>query len=186
MQRNVSIFMALDDSEARTLAREEALAELARRYFTSHGPATVQDFGWWSGLPAADARAAVESVQPELVSESTNDQTYWMSPAKLPARAESPLVYLLPGFDEFLVSYRDRSAALDDRHAKTWNRGGGMLNPTMVIDGQVVGLWKRTFKTETVMVALTPFAPLTPVEDQAIAAAARRFGEFLGMTVAFT
>src|SRR5213078_2598445 len=98
--------------QARTLARDEALAELTMRYFTSHGPATVQDFVWWSGLTVADARAGIESLKSQLVQEVIDGQIYWFSASTPPAKVSSS-TYLLPYFDEYTVGYTDRSAVFD-------------------------------------------------------------------------
>ncbi|TMF51214.1 MAG: winged helix DNA-binding domain-containing protein [Chloroflexi bacterium] len=85
--------------QARTLERNEALAEFARRYFTSHGPATLQDFVWWSGLSAADARAGLAMVTSQLIHEDVDGQTYWFSTSSLPARDLTQTIFLLPNFE---------------------------------------------------------------------------------------
>jgi len=93
-------------------------------------------------------------------------------------------VHLLPGFDEYLLGYRDRSAVLDPAHAQRICPGGnGMFNPTIVIDGVVTGTWRRTFKGGAVVVETTPFRSLTAAENSALAAAADRYGRFLGLPV---
>ena len=125
------------------LAREEALATLAGRYLESHGPATIQDFTWWSGLPARDARRALEMVKADFLSETIGSATYWFASSRpAPARAHS--LYLLPAFDEFIISYRDRSACLALTHHAKAIGVNGMFYPVIVFDGQVIGTWKRT------------------------------------------
>src|SRR5207244_1248846 len=109
--------------QARTLDRDESLAELARRYFTSHGPATVQDFVWWSGLTTTDARVALVMAKAHLVREVSDSQTYWLASSMPAAREPSPTAYLLPPYDEYTVAYRDRSAVLDPLYAKRLNTG---------------------------------------------------------------
>jgi len=166
---------------AQTKATGEALAELARRYFTSHGPATLQDFVWWSGLATSDARAGLEMARPYLLQEVIDEQTYWL-PASLPTGAQtSQTVYLLPAFDEYLVGYRDRSAILDPAYVKQTNAGGGMLSPTILVDGQVVGTWRRTFKGGSVVLTPSWFVVQQKAQEQALAAAALRYGVFLGL-----
>src|SRR5258706_567515 len=96
--------------QARMLDRDEALAELSRRYFTSHGPATLKDYIWWSGLTAADASSGLEMVKSKLIHEAVDGQTYWFSTATPPVKDLSSTVYLLPNFDEYIVGYTDRSA----------------------------------------------------------------------------
>jgi hypothetical protein len=168
---------------ARTMERDEALAELARRYFTSHGPATVQDFVWWSGLTTGDARAGLEMAKPHLAQEAVNGQTYWLAPSMPTARDESPTAYLLPAFDEYTVAYTDRSAVLDPLYAKLVNTGNGIFSPIMVVDGQVVGAWKRALKKDTVVITPTPFTKLNKAATRALATAASRYGEFLEASV---
>lgn len=168
---------------ARTLGRDEALAELAERYFTSHGPATVQDFTWWSGLTVADAKAGTERAGPRLEREVADGQTYWFSPAAPgvgPTASPAPTAYLLPPFDEYTVAYRDRSAVLDSPQRRLVSVNG-IFHPAIVLDGQVAGTWKRAFKKGSVVITLSPFAPLKKKERQAVAVAAERYGAFLGM-----
>jgi hypothetical protein len=156
----------------RRLARAEAIAELARRYLTSRGPATLDDFVWWSGLPVADARSGYEAVR-----ESVR-----------PERARSASrrgAYLVPAFDEYLVAYRDRRDVLDPKDAIRLNAGGGMLNPCVVLDGHVVGQWRRTLARTTVTVAITPFRKLAPADVGAITRAAERYAAFHTRSLTF-
>lgn len=167
------------------LEREAALAELARRYFGSHGPATLQDFVWWSGLKVSEAREGLEAVSSRLVKETVDGKAYWMPPdMPAPSRASAG-IYLLPAFDEYMLGYQDRSAALDPSHAQKIVPGGnGMFLPTIVSNGQVVGTWKRTLKKKTVVVTPSPFTSLTKAEARAFPAAIERYGQFLGQATA--
>lgn len=168
---------------ARTLEHEEALAELARRYFTSHGPATLQDFVWWSGLRTTEARAALEMVQSQFIQETIGGQTYWLSAFLPGAKDAPPTAYLLPPFDEYMVAYRDRSAVLNPLYTKRVNTGNGVFSPVIVLDGQVAGTWKRTLKKNSVVIATSYFKKVNKAETRAVAAAAARYGEFLGAPV---
>jgi hypothetical protein len=165
--------------QAKTLPRDEALAELTRRYYTGHGPATVHDFAWWSGLTVADAKAGLQMVASQLTHEVIDGKTYWFL-ASMPPAAEPPQpALLLPTYDEFLVGFssfdKSRKGEQDGRNL--------VFDSTMVIGGKVVGTWKRTFKKGAVVIELARFAPLTAAEGEAIAAAAQRYGEFLDMPV---
>lgn len=166
---------------AKSMERDEALAELARRYFTSHGPATVQDFTWWSGLAATDALAGLEMVKPHLTQEVIASQTYWLSASMPTAQAASPTACLLPAYDEYTVAYKDRSAVLDPVYAKRADSGTDILHPTIILDGQVVGTWKRTLTKGSVVITPNPFNRLKKAEQRAFAAGARRYGAFLGL-----
>jgi hypothetical protein len=168
--------------QARRLDRDEALAELTRRYFTSHGPATIQDFVWWSGLTVADVRAGLAMVTSSMLHETIGGQTYLFS-SSTPAQDLSQVAYLLPNYDEYTVGYTDRSAIFDALHTNKLDPRGGLLANTMVLDGQVIGTWKRTFKKNSVMIEANPFVPLSNTETGAFAASANRYGEFLCMPV---
>lgn len=178
-------FTLLDEwiAPTKALARDEALAELARRYFTGHGPATVHDLARWSGLTLTDARAGLEQVKTQLRQETVNGQTYWLSPDIPASPTESPTAYLLPGFDEYLLGYTDRSAVLEPAHApKIVPGNNGMFMPTVVIDGRVAGLWKRTLKKDKLILILSPFASFSQAESQAINPAAERYRYFMGLS----
>ncbi|MFL5308377.1 MAG: winged helix DNA-binding domain-containing protein [Polyangia bacterium] len=162
--------------------RERALAELARRYFRTRGPATLADFVWWSGLPPAEARAAVQQVEPELARETIAGQATWRDPDASPAgRAALAGAYLVPPFDEILVAYKDRAALLDPAHARRLNAGGGMLAPAVLLGGRVVGIWRRTLARAEVAITIYHFDRLTAADRDAITAAAGRYAAFLGL-----
>jgi hypothetical protein len=166
------------------LAREAALAALALRYFESRGPATAADFTWWSGLAPAEARAGLEAVQARLASDRIGGAVYWCG-ARAARLSDAALgrPYLLPGFDEYLVAYKDRGAVLAARDARRINAGGGLLAPCLIAGGEVAGTWRRTFdRRGTVTVKLAPFAAPGARERAAIAEVARQYAAFLGLT----
>jgi hypothetical protein len=165
---------------ARILERDEALAELTRRYYTGHGPATVRDFAWWSGLTVADVKAGLEMAASDLTHEVIDGQTYWFSASMPPAAKPSQAAFLLPTYDEFLIGFEAFDRARMGGLAANQNLA---FDSTIVIGGRIVGSWRRTFKKGAVVVELAPFAPLTAAEGRAFVAAARRYGEFLGMSV---
>src|SRR5438034_3950749 len=132
--------------QARTLDRDEALAELARRYFTSHGPATLQDFAWWSGLPLRDVRAGAELAALHIDRMRINGVEYFIGASTPVQTRDSHSLHLLPPFDEYTVAYRDRSAAVAAEH-KELASSGGVFRPSIVVDGQVVGTWNGIVKT---------------------------------------
>jgi hypothetical protein len=177
-------FTLLDEwvPQVKSLARDEALAELARRYFMGHGPATLRDFVWWSGLTITDARAGLELIKSQLIQETVNGQTCWMSPEMPRLKYDLSTAYLLPGFDEYLLGYTDRSASLDPAYAKQVHPGGnGVFAPTLISRGRVVGTWKRTFKKGAIVITPNPFNVLSQAETQAFAAAAERYGAYMNM-----
>lgn len=165
----------------KTVERDEALAEWTKRYFNSHGPATLADFSWWSGLTLTDAKIGMELVKAGFVSEVAEGQTYWMPSTVKPQKAE-PTAYLLPVYDEYLVAYKNRSAPFDGLSPEQITAtGNGIFNPVIVVDGRVVGTWKRTLKKNTVLIETHLFTSLSDVQNQALTDAKERYVRFLGM-----
>jgi hypothetical protein len=169
-------FVLLDEWVPATpaLDRDAALGELARRYFRGHGPATLSDFCWWSSLKQSDARRAIELAGTELDAETIDGERYWSVPV---ATARTTPALVLPAFDELLVGYTDRSALLAPAQTKRVNAGGGILKPTIVIDGRVVGTWQRRFERGGVRFERAPFGKLDRTK---LAAAEARYLRFLG------
>jgi Winged helix DNA-binding domain len=150
----------------RKLARAEALGELALRFFRGHGPATIKDLGRWAKLVAADVRSGVSIARPQLAAVAVDGVEYLMdpqTPERLEGcRKEARGVFLLPGFDEYLLGYADRSAALPSQFAQLIVPGGnGMFKPTVVADGQVVGTWSSSGRGVKRTVLATPFQGFT-------------------------
>lgn len=165
----------------RVLDPDAAADELALRYFTGHGPATVRDLAWWSGLPLTLVRAATARVRDRLAAIEVDGVEYLLRPGLEP---DGDGVHALPGFDEYLLGYADRSAALPPEHADTIVPGGnGMFLPTLVVRGEVVGTWRRDRGRRVVRAAVAPFAPLTAVAERGFGVAMRRYGRFAGCEV---
>jgi hypothetical protein len=185
-QEKQKTFVLLDEWVKATppLQHEQALTELATRYFVSHGPATLKDFVWWSGLKISDARRAIELASSRLVSETIEATQYWMG-KKIPRIQSTELeIKLLPGFDEYILGYTDRSAVLDSAHkSKIYSSLNLIFSPTILINGRVEGTWRRTITSKKVAVALKPFRTLTKRERDALHEAAERYGAFLGRSV---
>ncbi|HEX5939763.1 MAG TPA: winged helix DNA-binding domain-containing protein, partial [Dehalococcoidia bacterium] len=173
-------FVLLDEwvPHPRRPEREEALGLLARRYFTSHGPATVQDFGWWCGLTVADIRTGID--QAGLASESIDGKTHWWASDGSLNCDGGRTSFLLPAFDEYLVAYRDRSAA---RHPRLPQHVTGldMLFPVIVVDGGVVGTWTRRIVKDVLRLDGRLLVRLTRAQKRAVGEAAERYGAFVGM-----
>jgi hypothetical protein len=174
-------YALLDDRvpASKSISRDDALAELARRYFSSHGPAQLQDFTWWSGLRVGDARAGLEMVERDLAHDVVNGRTYWFATSAR-VRTAGRSAYLLPLYDEFLIAYRDRSAALD---ASRWTRKTlrDPFSAPIVVGGKVVGGWRSTIKRDRVIVTLTPYLSLNKTSTAAVAEAARTYSNFIGL-----
>lgn len=173
---NNPIYMSLD-LLPKTREPDDALAELARRYFKSRGPATIGDFIWWSGLMAADARAALEAIKSEFKKETLNGQTYWYQEAQ---HTVQDIAHLLPTYDEFLFGYQDRSASVNNiSRIKLKNR----YKSTIALNGQIVGTWKRTLQKDAVIIEQQLFKKLNKTENRVLTEAKLRYGEFLDRPV---
>lgn len=166
------------------LERDAALFELARRYFTTRGPATVDDFAWWSGLTKADGRRAVEMAATHLEHKSIAGRSYWFPAARGPARISTPLVHLLPNYDEYFIGLKDRTAfgtRLESSGVKP--RTDGLSGHLLVINGQIVGGWRRTVVGRKMVIEPRLFIRLSEAERRAVARRARQLGEFLALPV---
>ncbi len=167
--------------KGRALQGMEAIAELTRRYFRSHGPAMLQDFVWWSGLRMADARTAVGLEGPNLGHEVIEGNDYWFDPAAGPVRAASKVAHLLPNFDEFTVAYRRRADVMhpDRDFRPELFAFGSVLANVVTIGGRVSGAWRRLVTTRGVRVEVRPLGRLDPADTAAVESAGQRFGRFL-------
>ena len=167
----------------KVLNKEEALAKLAKKYFLSHCPATLQDFIWWSGLSVTDAKIALELIKRELIQEAIESQTYWLTSSFSVPKTNNKSCYLLPAFDEFMISYKDRSASLNFKHHGKSISSNGIFRPVILMNGQVKGLWKRTIKHDKVIVEPEFFQPNNKTEFKLLKKASENFGNFLGKKI---
>lgn len=151
-------FTLLDEwvPPAPELARDEALAELARKYFHSHGPATVQDFAWWTGLSLTDCRKIIASLNKVLYEYKADNTVYWHGENNFKNKTSKNVsVFLLPAFDEYLVSYKDRRAAISTLAPKL--SPFSLLSPTVIINGLAAGTWNRELIKDKVKLTIKPF-----------------------------
>ena len=133
---------------ARALTRDEALAELTRRYFTSHGPATVRDFVWWSGLTTKDAKAGVAMNGSVLVQDRIEGLTCWHDGQRPPRAPRSPFVRLLANYDEYFIAFKDRGWFDVPRSTAVAARDRSVFAHQLVIDGRLCGAWSRTLRRQ--------------------------------------
>ena len=164
--------------------REEALLELTMRYFATRGPATPNDFAWWSGLTVGDATNGIQIAGAALERELIGDRAYWSVPRASTPPAAPSIAYLLPNYGEYFIGLKDRSAIGERMKASgPATTGDALMAHLVVIDGQLVGGWKRGIEKKTAIVDLTLLVPLRAAERRAIAAAADAYGAFLGLPV---
>jgi hypothetical protein len=164
--------------------REEALATIALRYFRSHGPTTRQDFAGWTGLTAADARRGIAGAGDQLATVRVDSTEMYLDPVLLdgmPADARTGEVRVLPGFDEYLLGYKDRSLMLAEEHKQAIIPGGnGVFQATVVRDGRVIGTWKRTLGKARVQILVQPLVPLRKTDRVRIEQAFEEYARFIG------
>ncbi|WP_155368590.1 winged helix DNA-binding domain-containing protein [Catellatospora vulcania] len=173
---------------ARVLDPDAALAELTLRYFTSHGPATVKDFRWWSSLTQAEIRRGLDMVRSHVRSLEVDGLTYWFAGEPPPPSApDGPVAHLLQGYDEYIVGYTESKHLLDVGGVgggQRWDRP--VYNGVLIIDSQVAGHWKRTVGRTDVAIEVLVYAPLDADRAAAVRAAADHHGRFLGLPATVT
>jgi len=162
-----------------SLTRDEGVAKLAGKYFASHGPATLQDFVWWSGLSMNDAKHAIELASVDLHSETIDSRSYWFTDFSPSPKYDPEAVYLLPAYDEFLISYEDRSASLIYEDFNKTVSTNGIFRPIIVVDGQVAGIWKRNIKPGKVIIETELFKQSDNSLPGLIEKASIKYGRFL-------
>lgn len=164
--------------------REQAIAELARRYMTGHGPASLRDFAGWGRLTVTDARRGLEDAGQHLESAEADGVRYWFAPDGF-ARDGDGLpgdsVRLLPGFDEFILGYKDRSAVLAAEHSERIVPGGnGMFRATVLVNGRVAGTWSVTRRAREQRIIIEPFTGIDPRLHDLLDKEADRYGRYIG------
>ncbi len=165
------------------MSREAALEALAGRYFRSRSPATLEDFKWWSGLPVAAARHALEMVEPELTSAFVDSRPYWTAGGRMRDSGDGNAVHVLPAFDEFLISYKDRSATLPAAHHEKVVSSNGIFRPVIVVGGTVSGLWRRSKVKDGLMIEARIFIKSGRAARMSIEKAFARYARFMGKPV---
>lgn len=158
--------------------REASLAELARRYFAAFAPAGERDLSFWSGLPLRECRVGIEAIARELDELPGPGETL-LAPKRFTARApRSPVVRLLSAFDTYLMGYASRAHALDAAGERRVLPGGGVLRPSVCVDGKLVGVWSSRRDGRRLRVAVEPFGNLNPALLDAIQAEVADVGRF--------
>ncbi|MEO8481009.1 MAG: winged helix DNA-binding domain-containing protein [Acidobacteriota bacterium] len=169
---------------AASLTRDEALAELARRYFDSHGPATLRDFSWWSGLLMKDGQRGVDALDGALMKKEIGDRVYW-SPRESRTAASFDEAYLLPNYDEYLIAYKDRDPVVPPAAARLASGvpGGEVFAHQIVLSGRLAGAWRRTVSSRRMLVDGRAYRPISVSERRALTRAATRYADFLQVPV---
>ena len=166
----------------KSLGREERLGELTYRYFRSHGPATIDDFKWWSGLRIAEIREGLALCKGKLEPFSFGENEYWTESVPLGTLPPVPPVSLLPGFDEYMLGYRDRSLSLKPADAPSVVPGNnGMFLPIFLRKGYIRGIWRHKIHKQTLEVSLSPFREKDAPGPRQLAVEIKKYKAFLGL-----
>jgi len=176
-------YALLDERVRRSImpGREQSLAKLAFSYFTSHGPAQLKDFSWWSGLGSKDARSALAMIKSRLHQVEYDKKTYWFPPPIEAAVPDTPRALLLSIYDEYTIAFKDRSDISDARDIERMIGMGNSLTAVILLNGRVAGTWKRGMKKDSVEIRLSPFRKLDNDEQEAVEREVARYGRFFGM-----
>ncbi len=183
-RRGKQFTYALLDERVKELdkpGREEALARLALKYFTCHGPAQLRDFSWWSGLAEKDAISALNMIKSGLDHAIIDKKTYWFPSHFETEIPDPPLAFLLSIYDEYTIAYRDRSDISDSRDIERMIVRGNALTAVILLNGRVAGTWKRAMKRDSVEINLSPFRELDNDEQEAMEREVARYGKFPGI-----
>ena len=162
------------------LKKEEGLFNLAKKYFESHCPATLPDFLWWSGLSVTDAKLALALIKDEFISEKLHTGEYWFPRSFSAPKKFNKSFFLLPAFDEFLISYKDRSAAIIHDHQKKAFSNNGIFWSVIVANGRAVGIWKREIKKNTLLIETDFFDKAHEITNELLKKPLKKLEYFYG------
>ena len=162
------------------LNKDESLARLADMYFQSHSPACLEDFVWWSGLSVSEAKSGIADIQKNLDVFVENDRNYYIWNRREAARNMSDSFFLLPAFDEFLISYKFRESSISDLYNRKAISDNGIFRPLMVLNGGVIGIWKRSLRSKKLHIETEIFIPQNENFEKLLNPAKDRFLKFAG------
>jgi hypothetical protein len=180
LQGKKQTYALLQEKVPKTTAafdKDECLYKLAYKYFRSHGPATLQDFVWWSGLTTGEARQALELIKDHFTVEPIGEQRYIFHKESIPVK-KPDLINLLPAFDEFIISYRDRKETLHPEHQKKIISSLGIFRPAIAKNGTIIGSWKKSSSKKGAAVNPEYFNPVDKSIEDMVKEASERFKSF--------
>lgn len=163
----------------KTLHREEALAKLAHNYFRSHSPASITDFTWWSGLSATEAKQAISFIEKELSIEKFAGESLYIHQSCYNMVQADEILHLMPPFDEYLISYKDRTHALPLHHYPKAFTNNGIFYPVIMRNGRIIGNWKKSVSKEKLNIETSFFEKGTAPDKKSIKKAEQKYKLFL-------
>jgi len=173
-----------DRASSKTMQRDEALAELTKRFFTTRGPASIYDFAWWSGLSVSDAKQGIEMIKRKFQKEIIDGREYFFrTPDSFKGENSQPAL-LLPNFDEYVISYKDRTESIDKKHlAVILKERNAVFTNAILINGKIEGLWQRSIRNNSVSATTRSFSKLSKARHALLTTAVNRYAKFLGKTL---
>jgi len=167
-------------ASAKTMGRDEALAELTKRFFISRGPATIHDFAWWSGLSLGDAKKGIEMEKRKFKREVIDGKEYFF---RIPASFNDAIpqaAWLLPNYDEYVISYKDRTESINRKYlAVILKQRNAVFTNAILINGKIEGLWERSIRKNSVFVTTKSFSPISKARQKLVIRAVNRYSKFL-------
>jgi len=171
-------------ASAKTMGHDESLAELTKRFFTSRGPATIYDFAWWSGLSVADAKKGIEMVKKNFKRESVDGKEYFFRVPSSFRNEIAQATLMLPNYDEYVVSYKDRKEAIDKKHlAVILKHRNAVFTNSILVNGKIEGTWQRTIKNNSVTVTTRFFSKLSKGKQKLVKGGANQYSKFIGKSL---
>lgn len=177
--KNDPMYHSLMDLPSPQMTHNEALSEFSKRYFYSHGPATIKDFVWWSGLTVKEAQTGLKSAESELNSYDIGNKIYWSKIGRKWKDQTLPNVKLIPQYDDYLLGYKDRGASIDETTKEFLQPKYGRFNPVILVNGTVTGTWKRKISGNKVFFKLNHFRSLTSQENKALISEINNYSMFI-------
>ena len=180
MRDKQQTFVLLDEwiPHTKEFTREESLVEIGKRFFASHGPATIEDFMWWCGCTRSDARQTIDMLARRLIQVSIEEKEYLYIPHNFKTTKQTNNTFLLPGFDEYLLGYTDRSLIIKETHRHQIYPKNAVYPGLIIIKGRVRGIWKRTIEKSGIHIKLSPFTKLDDKEKSEIDEVCATYGRF--------
>ena len=171
--------------QALELSADDALTELTLRYFTSHGPATIKDFAWWSSLKVSDIKRGLEMVGPEITSVEVGGRTYWYRSGSRKPALTSSVVHLLQAYDEYIVAFSETKGLLNLTGIARSLADRTLYLGVVMLDGQVAGHWKRTVAKSAVRFEVALYRPFNGKPKESLEREVEEHGRFLGLPAQF-
>jgi len=171
-------------ASAKTMGHDESLAELSKRFFTSRGPATMYDFAWWSGLSVTEAKKGIEMVKRNFKRESINGKEYFFRVPSSSRNEIAQATLLLPNYDEYVVSYKDRKEAIDKKHLEVISKErNAVFTNSILVNGKIEGTWQRIVKNNSVTVTTRFFSTLNKGKQKLVKGEANQYSKFIGKSL---